>query len=41
MDAGQIIAMDTPYRLKGQIGSPDKVTLEDVFLNLTGRSLRD
>jgi len=41
MDGGQIIAMDTPYQLKSQIGSPDKVTLEDVFLNMTGRSLRD
>jgi ABC-2 type transport system ATP-binding protein len=41
MDGGQIIAMDTPYNLKAQIGSPEKVTLEDVFLKLTGRSLRD
>jgi ABC-2 type transport system ATP-binding protein len=41
MDGGVIIAMDTPYNLKSQIGSPDKVTLEDVFLKLTGRSLRD
>jgi ABC-2 type transport system ATP-binding protein len=41
MDSGQIIAIDTPYQLKSQIGSPEKVTLEDVFLNLTGRSLRD
>jgi ABC-2 type transport system ATP-binding protein len=41
MDAGKIIAMDTPYNLKKQIGPPDKVTLEDVFLKLTGRSLRD
>jgi ABC-2 type transport system ATP-binding protein len=41
MDGGQIIALDTPYNLKKQIGSPDKVTLEDVFLKLTGRSLRD
>jgi ABC-2 type transport system ATP-binding protein len=41
MDAGKIIKMDTPRNLKTQIGSPDKVTLEDVFLNLTGRSLRD
>jgi ABC-2 type transport system ATP-binding protein len=41
MDGGQIIALDTPYKLKSQIGSPDKVTLEDVFLKLTGRSLRD
>ena len=41
MDNGQIIAMDTPRELKGQIGPADKVTLEDVFLKLTGRSLRD
>jgi len=41
MDGGQIIAMDTPYKLKGQIGAPEQVTLEDVFLKLTGRSLRD
>lgn len=41
MDEGRIIAMDTTKGLKSQIGSPDKVTLEDVFLHLTGRSLRD
>jgi len=41
MDGGKIIAMDTAYNLKSQIGSPEKVTLEDVFLKLTGRSLRD
>jgi ABC-2 type transport system ATP-binding protein len=41
MDAGKIIAMDTPYQMKSKIGSPDKVTLEEVFLSLTGRSLRD
>jgi ABC-2 type transport system ATP-binding protein len=41
MDSGKIIAMDTPYQLKSQIGSPEKVTLEDVFLKLTGRRLRD
>jgi len=41
MDGGKIIAMDTPYALKSQIGSPEQVTLEDVFLRLTGRSLRD
>ena len=41
MDGGKIIAMDTPYNLKSQIGPPDKVTLEDVFLKLTGRMLRD
>jgi len=41
MDGGIIVAMDTPHALRGQIGDPDKVTLEDVFLKLTGRSLRD
>jgi ABC-2 type transport system ATP-binding protein len=41
MDGGGVIALDTPRALKGQIGEPDKVTLEDVFLNMTGRSLRD
>jgi ABC-2 type transport system ATP-binding protein len=41
MDGGQIITLDTPYKLKSQIGSPEQVTLEDVFLRLTGRSLRD
>jgi ABC-2 type transport system ATP-binding protein len=41
MDGGQIITMDTPHQLKAQLGPPDKVTLEDVFLKLTGRSLRD
>lgn len=41
MDGGEIISMDTPHKLKSQIGSPDEVTLEDVFLKLTGRRLRD
>jgi ABC-2 type transport system ATP-binding protein len=41
MDGGKIIAMDTTHNLKSQIGDPDRVTLEDVFLKLTGRSLRD
>ncbi len=41
MDGGQIIAMDTPWALKSQIGDPEHTTLETVFLKLTGRSLRD
>ncbi|MFC2022409.1 ABC transporter ATP-binding protein [Chloroflexota bacterium] len=41
IDGGQIITMDTPLELKKQIGPPEQVTLEDVFLKLTGRSLRD
>ncbi|MFC2017198.1 ABC transporter ATP-binding protein [Chloroflexota bacterium] len=41
MDGGQIIAMDTPHQLKSMIGPLEQVTLEDVFLKLTGRGLRD
>jgi ABC-2 type transport system ATP-binding protein len=41
MDGGRIVAMDTPRNLKSAIGSPERVTLEDVFLKLTGRTLRD
>jgi len=41
MDGGKIMTMDTPRQLKARIGDPDRVTLEDVFLKLTGRSLRD
>jgi ABC-2 type transport system ATP-binding protein len=41
MDGGKIIAIDTPHTLKSQIGDPEHVTLEAVFLKLTGRSLRD
>ncbi|MDE2837643.1 MAG: ABC transporter ATP-binding protein [Chloroflexota bacterium] len=41
MDAGRIIALGTPTELKAQIGDPGATTLEEVFLSLTGRSLRD
>jgi len=41
MDGGQIIALDTPLELRRRIGPPEQVSLEDVFLKLTGRSLRD
>ncbi len=41
MDGGKIVAIDTPRALKAKLGDPDKTTLEDVFLKLTGRSLRD
>jgi ABC-2 type transport system ATP-binding protein len=41
IDGGRLITLDTPRRLKEQIGPPDQVTLEDVFLKWTGRSLRD
>ena len=41
MDHGNIIAMGAPAELKAQIGDPSTTTLEEVFLSLTGRSLRD
>ena len=41
MDRGRLIALDTPVGLRSTIGDPEEVTLEQVFLNLTGRSLRD
>jgi ABC-2 type transport system ATP-binding protein len=41
MDGGRVVALDTPHDLKARLGDPEKVTLEDVFLNLTGRRLRD
>jgi ABC-2 type transport system ATP-binding protein len=41
MDGGRMIAIGTPDELKANIGDPAQVTLEEVFLKLTGRSLRD
>lgn len=41
MDGGRIVALDTPEALKSRLGDPTTVTLEDVFLHLTGRRLRD
>ena len=41
MDHGQLIRLGTPAELKAEIGDPEEVTLETVFLELTGRSLRD
>lgn len=36
IDGGRFVALDTPEGLKGLLGG-DGTTLEDVFLNLTGR----
>jgi ABC-2 type transport system ATP-binding protein len=49
IDAGKIIAMDTPDKLVDQLVSTGferprevkKANLEDVFINLTGHSLRE
>ena len=41
MDNGRLIRLGSPQELKSEIGDPEHVTLESVFLELTGRSLRD
>jgi ABC-2 type transport system ATP-binding protein len=41
IDHGKLITLGSPKELKAQLGDTEKVTLEDVFLNLTGRRLRD
>ena len=41
MDHGRLIRLGRPEELKSEIGDPAEVTLETVFLELTGRSLRD
>ena len=41
MDGGRLIALGSPDELKADFGDPATVTLEEVFLRLTGRSLRD
>ena len=41
MDNGRLIRLGSPHELKSEIGDPERVTLESVFLELTGRSLRD
>ncbi len=40
MNEGRIMALGSPTELKAATDSPDS-TLEQVFLQLTGRSLRD
>jgi len=39
IDQGRIVALDTPENLKAQYSEGDKTTLEDVFVQLTGRNL--
>jgi len=39
IDQGRIVALDTPERLKAELGEDEKTTLEDVFVQLTGRQL--
>jgi ABC-2 type transport system ATP-binding protein len=39
IDQGRIVALDAPERLKLEHGNGQDITLEDVFIKLTGRSL--
>ena len=41
MDKGKVVALDTPDNLRAMVpgNNGDKPTLEDVFLELTGRQL--
>jgi len=39
IDQGRFVALDTPARLKAEHGGGERVTLEDVFIKLTGRYL--
>jgi ABC-2 type transport system ATP-binding protein len=39
IDQGRIVVLDTPENLKAQYSEGDKTTLEDVFVQLTGRNL--
>ncbi|HIP87355.1 MAG TPA: ABC transporter ATP-binding protein [Anaerolineales bacterium] len=43
LDEGQIVALDTPEGLKAQVARANggEVTLEDVFMELTGKRLRE
>ena len=45
VDHGKLIALDTPKALIASLAAPKVVvhqgTLEDVFMSLTGRHLRD
>jgi len=39
IDQGRIVAMDTPENLRAEYSEDEKTTLEDVFVQLTGRYL--
>ncbi|HEY45930.1 MAG TPA: ABC transporter ATP-binding protein [Anaerolineae bacterium] len=39
IDQGRIVALDTPEQLKKQYAEGEEITLEDIFIKLTGKSL--
>jgi len=40
LDQGHIVALDSPERMKAEHGYGERVTLEDIFIQLTGSELR-
>jgi len=40
LDRGKIVAMDSPQSLKAEFGKGMKITLEDIFVQLTGSDLQ-
>ena len=40
-DRGRVMVQGTSVELKTPLGNPETTTLEDVFLDLTGRTLRE
>jgi ABC-2 type transport system ATP-binding protein len=40
IDEGSIVALDTPTHLKAEYGKDEGPTLEDIFVQLTGKGLR-
>jgi ABC-2 type transport system ATP-binding protein len=40
LDRGRIVALDTPAHLKAEYGKGEEITLEDIFIQLTGSDLR-
>jgi ABC-2 type transport system ATP-binding protein len=41
IDQGRLIALGAPAELKAKVGGSKERSLEDVFIELTGRQLRD
>jgi ABC-2 type transport system ATP-binding protein len=39
IDQGRIVSLGTPEKLKAEYGEDEKITLEDVFVQITGRYL--
>jgi ABC-2 type transport system ATP-binding protein len=41
LDNGRIVALDTPKNLKSKFGKKEGITLEDIFVEMTGNHLRN